>query len=1031
MRKIVLLVLVIAVGISAHSQLCGFDGQMAAFKKDPAFAKMIAEQDAQIRAIIKSGNFAPPIGPNGVPLYTIPVVVHVVHAGGEVGSIYNPTNDRITQTIDYINKVWDGTATGLSGGVGDMQIQFVLAKRDPNCNPTNGIDRVNGGTLSGYASSGIRYSGANGATELTVKNQSRWDPSKYYNIWVVNKIDGVDGTAGQFIAGYAYFPGAPSSLDGTVMLATQFTTDNKVLPHELGHAFALYHPFEGSNNATQCPTNFNCSVDGDQVCDTDPISNNAVGGVNDFTCRTGTNNCTGSAYSINTENNIMSYTNCFTLFTAGQKTRALAAMLLPSRASLTTSLGATPTNLGSVICAPKINFETSQASIAESPAATMDCRKYKDYIFNLNIGSNPSANATAELTIEAGTATNNQDYIISTNGSFIEPSRTVTFPTGSSGNSPFTIRVFDDGSIESPETIFIGFTLNNGGGNAVKGDARIVMVVTITDNDVEPQPSLQSTKQVGSGSLYNLGDEAGSAPLDAKLSGKKTTWIYKASELTAAGFTAGNFSQFGIYLQKNSTRAFSNLQIKMGHTTRDYLVEGVNAVLVTTSTVKTLASYATVNEWNLFNLDVPFTWDGIRNVAVEICYGNGTASAIELSDVALGYSDGGIATQGATYWQNNITCAANYSSIGYFQNGVKPLALFTQGVTGPKTESVLDATNTSYLGPFADMYFYSNSGNILGKIRNLSNWDYGCTSVKVDRAGTGTKGFVNNSTANAITDKTIFVTPANNNQNGQYEITLFYRKAEVDGYKAATGLFWSNTGIAKTKNAVSSYTPGTVPPGLAEISAAISRNAYGDDSTITAQFNTGFSGFGVINASIQLPVNWLSFTGKMVQDNAVLNWSTASEYNNLRFDVEVSRNGRDYSKLGDVNSRGNSSLPQAYSFTHLKPIPGINYYRLKQVDKDGRFSYSAIVPLQTDAANAKPSLYPNPVANNLMLNWGNLAGKKAQWELLGADMKLLNRGAAFAGSTQQNIPVSQLSAGVYFVRLISDGDTQILRFVKQ
>ena len=121
------------------------------------------------------------------------------------------------------------------------------------------------------------------------------------------------------------------------MLATQMTAGEKTLPHEIGHALNLYHPFQGSANNTQCPANANCTTDGDRVCDTDPIFNNfnAGTGVYSFACRTGANVCAPpNNYTINTESNFMSYTNCYTLFTNGQKARAQAAMSLPSRASL-------------------------------------------------------------------------------------------------------------------------------------------------------------------------------------------------------------------------------------------------------------------------------------------------------------------------------------------------------------------------------------------------------------------------------------------------------------------------------------------------------------------------------------------------------------------------------------------------------------------------------------------------------------------------------------------------------------------------
>jgi hypothetical protein len=115
------------------------------------------------------------------------------------------------------------------------------------------------------------------------------------------------------------------------MLATQMKPNAKTLPHELGHALGLAHPFENAANpaSTTCPVNTNCDTDGDQVCDTDPITIPPT-----YTARTGTNPCTGTAFNNNTEHNFMNYTQYFTLFTAGQRDLMLGAMTLPMRASL-------------------------------------------------------------------------------------------------------------------------------------------------------------------------------------------------------------------------------------------------------------------------------------------------------------------------------------------------------------------------------------------------------------------------------------------------------------------------------------------------------------------------------------------------------------------------------------------------------------------------------------------------------------------------------------------------------------------------
>ncbi len=333
---------------SFSQPICGFDIiHQREMNLNPAYRRNVLENEKQIQRIIQEQDISrslsteganPPASPLAT-LYTIPVVVHVVNTGGAVGTIYNPDDTRIINTLNYLNACYNGTYPGTTPGAGDIQVQFQLATRGPNCQATTGIDRVDGSFLAGYVANGVKANTA-GVADADLKYAVGWNPRLYYNVYVVNKIDGADGTVGQFIAGYALFPGASPVMDGIVMLATQMNVGAKTLPHEIGHALQLYHPFQGSNDVTQCPPNADCNVDGDKVCDTDPISYNQSGGVVNFTPRTGTNSCNGLPYTDNTERNFMNYTNTGAagyLFTNGQKTRMLAAMNLYDRVALPVS----------------------------------------------------------------------------------------------------------------------------------------------------------------------------------------------------------------------------------------------------------------------------------------------------------------------------------------------------------------------------------------------------------------------------------------------------------------------------------------------------------------------------------------------------------------------------------------------------------------------------------------------------------------------------------------------------------------------
>lgn len=358
-KSTLLLLMCLGLHFVAKAQLCGFDQKhQQLMNTDPAYANAVNQFKVNWNALQNTSALITTL-PNGDTVYEIPVVIHVIHTGGPLGSIYNPLDATLINMIDYLNQsfaaTWPAYPDTMSGGT-RVPIKFVLAQRDPNCAATTGINRVDGSGLAGYLTDGMDH-GTSGAPELQVKALSRWPNTQYYNIWVVNMLDGNDGTSGSFTAGFAYFPGAPADRDGTVILATQAQAGRKTLPHEMGHAFDLYHTFQG---ASPCPPLAPCATTGDEVCDTEPHSQSPVG-----TCPnpTGTNPCTGNSRNHVTEN-FMDYSNCPLLrFTPGQRERMMLA-LTTQRASLITSLGGTPppTSPLPVACTPGILNPTNNSN---------------------------------------------------------------------------------------------------------------------------------------------------------------------------------------------------------------------------------------------------------------------------------------------------------------------------------------------------------------------------------------------------------------------------------------------------------------------------------------------------------------------------------------------------------------------------------------------------------------------------------------------------------------------------------------------
>ncbi|MBO2012247.1 T9SS type A sorting domain-containing protein [Hymenobacter negativus] len=184
-----------------------------------------------------------------------------------------------------------------------------------------------------------------------------------------------------------------------------------------------------------------------------------------------------------------------------------------------------------------------------------------------------------------------------------------------------------------------------------------------------------------------------------------------------------------------------------------------------------------------------------------------------------------------------------------------------------------------------------------------------------------------------------------------------------------------------------------------------------------------------------LPVELVSFTAQAVNNaDAALAWTTASEKNNARFEVERSLNGTDYAWIGQVNGQGSTSQATAYALTDAGIGPkaaGLVYYRLKQVDADGAFSYSPVRSLSF-AKNLAPALglYPNPAAGATTLDLRQLPAGAYEVRVLDATGRVVVQVVRAAGLAQA-LGLEALASGSYTVQVLGQGLRLSTRLVKQ
>lgn len=109
-----------------------------------------------------------------------------------------------------------------------------------------------------------------------------------------------------------------------------------------------------------------------------------------------------------------------------------------------------------------------------------------------------------------------------------------------------------------------------------------------------------------------------------------------------------------------------------------------------------------------------------------------------------------------------------------------------------------------------------------------------------------------------------------------------------------------------------------------------------------------------------VPVQLIYFRGKSEADRVRLNWATATETNSAYFNVERSTDLKDFTTIGKITSAGDSRQRIEYNFLDEAPLPGVNYYRLKQVDKDGTSEFSKIIAVSPGTDASQFVVYPNP-----------------------------------------------------------------------
>ncbi len=348
---------------------------------------------------------------------------------------------------------------------------------------------------------------------------------------------------------------------------------------------------------------------------------------------------------------------------------------------------------------------------------------------------------------------------------------------------------------------------------------------------------------------------------------------------------------------------------------------------------------------------------------------------------------------------NTLTLGSATANASIVGSGNNSYILSWDGADNGTVLHHVNSTGASYLFPIGDLNEYTP-------------FTVSLTSATLSNATLSAKLYGNvhpNLTSGTIYLGRYWSIEPNGITNPIYNVSYTYASSDIFGDDAL--LFPAK------------YNNGGWQSCLESMSDAMIGNGSVDASTNTLSWNgiTTFSEFTGIGNGNALPIELLSFTAEPSDNVVNLEWITASEINNSFFTVERSTDGVHFEKVVEQAGAGNSNGIRKYDGVDANPYLGVSYYRLKQTDFNGEFSYSEMVPVNFLGENrvALNSLFADRANGTLNIRCTNPANAEIKIEIFDANGRLLIR--SIEGRADRNwngtIGLSQLSGGSYIARV--------------
>ncbi|MFY8129215.1 MAG: alpha-amylase family glycosyl hydrolase [Chitinophagaceae bacterium] len=445
----------------------------------------------------------------------------------------------------------------------------------------------------------------------------------------------------------------------------------------------------------------------------------------------------------------------------------------------------------------------------------------------------------------------------------------------------------------------------------------------------------------------------------------------------------------------------------------------------------------TIQNLSLKEGAAPQIGNGVKLIVKGIVSSNGGnivgAGTLSMGGTLAGQSIGGTANLSVSNLEVNNPNGFNISGIDVtvtgnltFTNGLITInnnALNVNTYSGASTTSYIRTTNansatgfvTKLLGSESFIFPVGNANYSPVTINNTSSSSNSTFSVRC----------FDNVLTNGLTGSTVSST-------GRLNKTWDIRSSATSGLNVSATFNWNAADEGATFNRNSCRVAKNENGGLGW--APINNNTVAGGSNpynLSAAGITSFSTFTVVSDNTILPVTWVSFSGRIVEQKVVLNWETANEVNNKGFYVQKSEDGTNFKQIGYVAASNNAAAVYSFNDDYTGKI---SYYRLLQEDKNGKTSFSKVVVINPSSIKQLVQIVPNPVVNNVELIANNIRlDEQLSVEVItakGSRLAVYKGSFAVVKSSIQKVLVNQ-PAGLYTFVIKAGEKVQHYKVIKQ